>query len=292
MAEFNKLSKGFKKSFKKSNQFMCEKIGLSKSTGYDQKYYSLEKKIDVYCKLVDESREKTHEMLQPNPVIRTKLTTVNNWAKLRGDEKISPYPQAEDQLGDIMIKHSGGLGDKSVFGNALFDLGESLKQMGAYKQLFEYNIKQNFIDPLTHLKHDELKSIMHARKNCESLRLDFDSQRNTKKYTPNNERDITRAGQKFEQSKIVTETEMIKFLNNENDQITLLQNFVAGMMDYHKRCEELLKTTMQDLNSRQKNLKNMGNRDKGDFLSAKTMNIKNQIKDLVRHEERDEPTEL
>ena len=70
------------------------------------------------------------------------------------------YPQAEGFLGEAMEKFSDELGKDSNFGHALLDLGETLRQIAAYKNLLESNVKQNFIEPLTFLKHNELKSIM------------------------------------------------------------------------------------------------------------------------------------
>lgn len=280
--------RGFKKSFKKSNQFISEKIGLAKGTELDQKYTALEKKIDSIVKMVDESRTLTHEFLQPNPMIRTKMTTINNWSKIRGEGKVSIYPQPEKALGDSLVKYSADLGEKSSFGHALYDLGESMRQVATEKELLENNIKQNFIDPLTYLKHHDLNTIMHQRKVSESLRLAYDSQRNVKKMTPNIENNIRVAAENFENSKIVTEAEMIKFLQNERDQILLLQNFAEGLVEYHQKCTDILKITLQDLNERQKSLV----AGKKDFLSAKTRQIKHQIADLVRPENSRESAEL
>ena len=86
--------------------------------------------------------------------------TVNNIAKIRGQEKLISYPQAEAILGDNMVKFSQDLGNKSNFGLALFDVGETLHQIAELKHLLENKIKQNFIEPFTFIKHNELKNIM------------------------------------------------------------------------------------------------------------------------------------
>lgn len=70
------------------------------------------------------------------------------------------YPQPEGALGETMIKYSNELGQESSFGHALYDLGESLRTVAEHKNLLEESVKQNFIDPLTKLKHNELKNIM------------------------------------------------------------------------------------------------------------------------------------
>ncbi len=157
----NRMSiKGFKKSFRKTNELLSEKIGISKPTEYDQRYVMLEKRVDTIARFVDDSREKTHELLQPNPVVRTKLNTVNNWARIRGDEKAVPYPHTEGILGEAMERFSDDLGKDSNLGYAMLDLGETLRQISAYKTLLETNVKHNFVEPLTFLKHNQLKSIM------------------------------------------------------------------------------------------------------------------------------------
>jgi len=155
--------KGFKKSFRKTNELLSEKIGIAKPTEYEKRYMMLEKHIDTIAKFVDDSREKTHELLQPNPVLRTKLNTVNNWARIRGDEKAVNYPHTEGMLGEALEKFSDELSKDSNLGYAMLDLGETLRQISAYKILLETNVKHNFIEPLTFLKHNQLKSILVRR---------------------------------------------------------------------------------------------------------------------------------
>jgi endophilin-A len=52
------------------------------------------------------------------------------------------------------------LGDDSNFGKALFDMGECLRQLAGIKYALEDNVKQNFLDPLSQLKDNELKDVM------------------------------------------------------------------------------------------------------------------------------------
>ena len=91
------------------------------------------------------------------------MSTINNWSKIRGTDKIAMYPQPEKTLGDCLVKFSGDLGDGSTFGAALYDLGDSLRQIGVAKELLENNVKQNFVDPMTYLKHNDLKGIVVSR---------------------------------------------------------------------------------------------------------------------------------
>ena len=44
-------------------------------------------------------------------------------------------------------------------GQALFESGESYKQLAEIKYLMEDNIKQNFIEPLIHLQTKDLKEV-------------------------------------------------------------------------------------------------------------------------------------
>ena len=79
---------------------------------------------------------------------------------MRGQVKNTPYPQPEGTLGETLIKYGKDLGDDSNFGNALVDMGESLRQMAGIKYALEDNIKQNFLDPFTALKDNDLKEVM------------------------------------------------------------------------------------------------------------------------------------
>jgi hypothetical protein len=91
---------------------------------------------------------------------RAKLWTVNNFSKMRGQVKNTPYPQPEGTLGETMIKYGKDLGDESNFGNALVEMGESLRQMAGIKYALEDNIKQNFLDPLNQIKDLDLKDVL------------------------------------------------------------------------------------------------------------------------------------
>ena len=75
---------------------------------------------------------------------------------MRGQVKNTPYPQPEGVLGETMIKHGKELGENSHFGEALCEMGESLRQMAGIKYALEDNIKQNFLDPLSQIKDNDL----------------------------------------------------------------------------------------------------------------------------------------
>ncbi len=77
---------------------------------------------------------------------------------------------------------------------------------------------------------------------------------------------------------------MIDFQNLRCCFVNLI-DLAQDMSDYHKRCDEILKVTIQDLSERQRSLE-QGR--KKDFLSAKTRSIKNQIADIVKQDERTE----
>ena len=91
---------------------------------------------------------------------------------------------------------------------------------------------------------------MHRRKVSEGLRLAYDSQRNVRKRTASGEGELKTAAENFENAKIVAEAEMIKFLQNERDQVILLQNLAEGLLEYHDKCANILKITLQDLNEK------------------------------------------
>ncbi|PVD19515.1 hypothetical protein C0Q70_20004 [Pomacea canaliculata] len=150
---------GLKKQFNKANQYVSEKIGGAKGTELDDEFIEMEKKIDVFGRLVDDLIAKTHEFLQPNPASRAKMTTVNTISKIRGQQKVILYPQPEGTLGEYMIKHGRDLGDDNCFGQSLVEAGESFKHLAEIKYNLEDNVKQNFIEPLTQMQNKDLKEV-------------------------------------------------------------------------------------------------------------------------------------
>lgn len=228
-----------------------EKIGGAKGTEIDTDYQVMERKTDTINKLIDDVRDRTYEFLQPNPNARARLWTVNNLSKMRGQANKNPYPQPEGVLGETMIKHGTDLGDESNFGNALNDVGESLRQMAGIKYALEDNIKQNFLDPLSQIKDNELKEVMHLRKKTESRRLDYDCKKRKKSSgTAVNDEDLQQAEVKFEESKLQTEVAMNRVLHNELEQVTHLTGFAEGFLEYHSQCYDILKDMVKNLNAR------------------------------------------
>lgn len=110
--------------------------------------------------LVEELQLKTKEFLQPNPTARAKMAAVKGISKLSGQAKTNTYPQPEGVLGDCMLMYGKKLGDDSLFGLALVETGEALKEMADVKYSLDDNIKQNFLEPLHHLQTKEIKEVM------------------------------------------------------------------------------------------------------------------------------------
>lgn len=243
------------KQINKANQMLNEKIGGAKGTEIDIQYQGMERKTDSLSRLVDDVRDRTYEYLQPNPASRAKLSITNNLSKMRGQAKNNPYPQPEGTLGEVMIKNGKDLGDDSNFGNALCDIGESLKQMAGIKYALEDNIKQNFLDPLQQIKDNDIKEVMHLRKKTESRRLDYDCKRRKKSNGSTiNEDELQQAEVKFEESKLQSEIAMDRLLQNELEQVTHLSGFAEGFLEYHSQCYEILKEMVKNINIRKENI--------------------------------------
>lgn len=248
---------GFMKQLNKANQIINEKIGSAKGTEVDHQFQAMEKKTDTLNKLIDDVRERTYEYLQPNPASRARLAVANNLSKMRGQVKSNPYPQPEGVLGESMIKHGKELGEESVFGHALIDTGESMRQMAGIKYALEDNIKQNFLDPLTQIKDNDIKECMQLRKKTESRRLDYDCKKRRKSQgTIVNEDELQQAEAKFEESKVQTEVVMNRLLQNELEQITHLTGFAEGFLEYHSECLTILKEMVNNLNQRKQQVSN------------------------------------
>jgi len=243
------------KQINKANQLLSEKIGGAKGTEIDEKFQLMERKTDIISRMVEDVRDRTNEYLQPNPASRAKLWTVNNLSKMRGQVKNTPYPQPEGTLGETMIKYGKDLGEESQFGCGLIDLGESLRQMAGIKYALEDNIKQNFLDPLSQLKENEIREVYALRKKTESRRLDYDCKKRKKSAgTAITEEELSQASEKFEESKTMTEQAMNRLLTNEVDHVTHLLGFAEGLLEYHNQCYEILKDIVKQLNDRKRKL--------------------------------------
>ncbi|XP_033708107.1 endophilin-A3 isoform X3 [Tursiops truncatus] len=173
----------------------------------------MERKIDVTNKAVAEILSKATEYLQPNPAYRAKLGMLNTVSKIRGQVKTTGYPQTEGLLGDCMLKYGKELGEGSAFGNALIEVGESMKLMAEVKDSLDINVKQTFIDPLQLLQDKDLKEIGHHLKKLEGRRLDYDYKKKRVGKIPDEE--VRQAVEKFEESKELAERSMFNFLEND-----------------------------------------------------------------------------
>ncbi|XP_054387734.1 endophilin-A3 isoform X8 [Pongo abelii] len=209
---------GLKKQFHKASQLFSEKISGAEGTKLDDEFLDMARKIDVTNKVVAEILSKTTEYLQPNPAYRAKLGMLNTVSKIRGQVKTTGYPQTEGLLGDCMLKYGKELGEDSTFGNALIEVGESMKLMAEVKDSLDINVKQTFIDPLQLLQDKDLKEIGHHLKKLEGRRLDYDYKKKRVGKIPDEE--VRQAVEKFEESKELAERSMFNFL--ENDGLTLL----------------------------------------------------------------------
>ncbi|XP_026945006.1 endophilin-A3 isoform X2 [Orcinus orca] len=204
---------GLKKQFHKASQLFSEKISGVEGTKLDDEFLDMERKIDVTNKAVAEILSKATEYLQPNPAYRAKLGMLNTVSKIRGQVKTTGYPQTEGLLGDCMLKYGKELGEGSAFGNALIEVGESMKLMAEVKDSLDINVKQTFIDPLQLLQDKDLKEIGHHLKKLEGRRLDYDYKKKRVGKIPDEE--VRQAVEKFEESKELAERSMFNFLEND-----------------------------------------------------------------------------
>ncbi|XP_044765701.1 endophilin-A isoform X5 [Coccinella septempunctata] len=254
---------GLKKQINKCNQYVTEKMGGAEGTKLDLDFMDMERKTDVTYELVEELQVKTKEFLQPNPTARAKMAAVKGISKLSGQAKSNTYPQPEGVLGDCMLLYGKKLGDDSMFGQALVEMGESLKQMADVKYSLDDNIKQNFLEPLHHLQTKDLKEVMHHRKKLSGRRLDFDCKRRRQakvkcQSSPLKtqghgvgshitDEEIKTAEDKFAESLHLAQMGMFNLLENDVEQISQLATFAEGLLDYHSQCTDILRTLTETL---------------------------------------------
>lgn len=239
---------GLKKQINKANQYVTEKMGGAEGTKLDLDFMDMERKTDVTVELVEDLQIKTKEFLQPNPTARAKMAAVKGISKLSGQAKSNTYPQPEGVLGDCMLTYGKKLGEECLFGGALVEMGEALKQMADVKYSLDDNIKQNFLEPLHHLQTKDLKEVMHHRKKLQGRRLDFDCKRRRQAKGSNIADDeIKTAEEKFAESLHLAQMGMFNLLENDVEQISQLTTFAEGLLDYHSQCTEILKTIAETL---------------------------------------------
>ncbi|XP_071488486.1 endophilin-A2-like [Diadema antillarum] len=261
---------GFKKQLNKANQFVSEKIGGAEKTQYDSDFVEMERKVDATGVAVDEIITKTTEFLQPNPLTRAKLSTAHTVSKMRGQTKNSRYPQPEGNLGETFLKHGRELNEDSLFGNALLEAGEAYKQLADIKDNLDFNVKQNFLDPLEHLKQKELKEIAQHRKKMQGRRLDYDcKKRKVQKGSTIPEEEIRMAEEKFEESRDIVESGMRNLLESDVEQVRQLQALVDAQIEFHQQAQEILSQLTSALGDR---VMEGENRPRSEFKPRKSVN--------------------
>uniref|UniRef100_A0A3P8VEA2 SH3-domain GRB2-like 3a n=1 Tax=Cynoglossus semilaevis TaxID=244447 RepID=A0A3P8VEA2_CYNSE len=223
---------------------LSEKISGAEGTKLDEDFMEMERKVEVTNKSVFDLLSRTQEYLQPNPASRAKLNMLNTMSKIRGQVKTTGYPQTEGLLGDCMLRYGHELGDNSVFGGALVDVGEAMRQMADVKDSLDINVKQNFIDPLQNLQDKDLKEITHHLKKLEGRRLDFDYKK--KRRGKIQEEEIQQAVEKFEESKELAERSMFNFLEND----VRLSALIEAALEYHRQSSEILEELSGKLHRR------------------------------------------
>ncbi|XP_068694479.1 endophilin-A2-like [Montipora capricornis] len=239
---------GFKKQINKANQFMSEKIGGAKGSRLEEDFVELERKTDATAHIVENVSTKTKEYLQPNPGARAKLAMQSTVHKVRGEAKVSRYPQPEGTLGETMQKGGQDLGDDSLFGQALQDTGEAFSNLAEIKDALDSNVKQNFLDPLDQLRNRDIKEIMHHRKKLQGRRLDYDCKKRKAKVP---EEEIRAAEEKFEESKETCYSSMMNLIESSDvEQVSQLAALAEAILDYHKHCYDVMESLVATLNNK------------------------------------------
>lgn len=200
----------------------------------------MEKKTDATAELIEDLQHKTKEFLQPNPAARAKMAAL----KLSSSQASkSQYPQTEGILGAAMSAHGKKLGDDDCLGKALLETGDCMKQIADVKYSLDNNVKQNFLDPLSHLQNNDLKEVMHHRKKLSTRRLDYDGKR--RKMQKNggiSEDEVRLAQEKFNESLHNASTSMHHLLENDVELISQLCVFSESLMQYYQSCADIMQS--------------------------------------------------
>ncbi|KAI1301658.1 Endophilin-A [Halotydeus destructor] len=233
---------GLKKQINKANQYVSEKMGATEGTRLVDEYSEMEKKTDGLVELVSELLNKTQEYLQPNPATRAKLMLSSRVTSA----KAHAYPQPEGTLGETMIRSSKKIGEETTYSQSLTEMGEALKQLAEVKFALEDNVKQNFLEPLTHLQNKDIRDVLHHRKKLEGHRLDYDCKKR-RSNIGGGANDMRQAEEKFEASFNLASMGMFNLLQNETEQISQLAAFAEALSEYHSQCANILESLTQRL---------------------------------------------
>lgn len=217
--------------------------------GFKKQINKANQKTDLTANLVDHVSSKTKEYLQPNPAARAKLTMQSTVHKVRGEAKVSRYPQPEGLLGETMQKGGQELGDESLFGQALQDAGEAFSNLAEIKEALDNTVKQNFLDPLDQLRNRDIKEIMHHRKKLQGRRLDYDCKKRKGPKVP--EEEVRAAEEKFEESKEICYNSMLNLIETSDvEQVSQLAALAEAIFDYHKHCSDVMESLVATLNNK------------------------------------------
>ncbi|XP_068604486.1 endophilin-A2-like [Brachionichthys hirsutus] len=230
---------GIKKQFYKASQMVSEKVGGAEGTKMDEDFKDLERRADLRSKAVVEVLNKTSEYLQPDPATRAKLAMLTTVSRIRGQVNSPGYEQPEARLGDSMTKYGSNLGEETIFGKSLVDIGDSMKQVAQVKDSLDIDMKQNFIDPLQAVAEKEIKDAQHHLKKLEGRRLDYDYKK--KRQGKISDEEIRLALEKFEESKEQTESAMHNLLETDVELMSQLSAFVDALVQYHQQSLEVMK---------------------------------------------------
>ncbi|XP_020821812.1 endophilin-A3 isoform X2 [Phascolarctos cinereus] len=250
-------------------------------SGLKKQFHKASQRTEVTNKAVEGLLTKCTEYLQPNPAYRMKLGMQNTMSKITGQMGTTGYPQPEGLLGDSMLRYGAELGEDSMFGQALLDIGEAMKLMAEVKGYLDISVKQNFIDPLQLLQEKDLKEITSLLKKLEGRRLDYDYKKRRVSRIPGEE--LRTAVKKFEESKELARNGMLNLLENDVEQVSQLAVFIEAMLDYHRQSTDILVELDRKLQHRIRISTAFSNYNYKPETEFKTFKVDNQYSQISFH---------
>lgn len=233
------------------------------------------------AKAVSEIMTHTKEYLQPNPTTRAKMNMMNISSKIQGKQRDMKYPQTESILADTLLKYGGELGQSSNFGDAMVEVGESLRNLSEIKDSLDVGVKQDFLDPLQQLLDKDIKEVMHHRKKLSGRRLDYDYKR--KKGTKVPQEEILQAEQKLEESLELADNSMYNLLSGDVEQVSQLAALVTAQLEYHRQSTDILESLSEKLEQRIKDINSQPPRERNKRQIPASLNVDGGIPTHQNH---------
>ncbi|BFZ53881.1 hypothetical protein PYCC9005_000912 [Savitreella phatthalungensis] len=224
------------KSYGKFKQWTGERLGASAKTEADAEFRDLEQQLG----LREQGLQALHDAA---------TTWLKHLAK-RQDQGSHDKATPLENLGAVLLQHSGELPHDSEYGQVLLTVGTAEQKIARLDDRFGRQVHDAMLDNVKRmLVH--IKDFHTARKKLESRRLTYDSAMSkmakAKKDDPKAEEELRTARIRFEEQTNDVAKRMDMVIGAEPDLIAWMHAFAAAERDRHRQAMEVVEEMMNSL---------------------------------------------